>query len=467
MMLRRCFIILGILQLFGRKDDQYSSSNTMRDRQLPVLPAAFCMSAPEQPFCFTMSSGANTFNKFIGTCIWQNTTKISVTHTCEDTDRGDSSSFGNFSCVQQGTQVQAESCTEHDGWQAFRVGPYFTVGNRAWTAMLSAVITDIDYVAPSIHAFSEFALGNMDDNLQLVPYPPIHQHHFHFFGSGNAFISDMNNHGDNQCVQEEGGTDCLVRSAPRNAAWIIRDPVGVSTQFNDVRHTTLHVLRTWALVAFVVTNITLVRTRQIIHTGIYFRPPSEWGHGNGNAGYVLRVVSETVGWSSRNFSYGGHDIVEAYMHTHADMLVDMWLLRGNTRMVFHQPEDVEASHEKLLSGEGVIEQLSHNIRKRQMDPHAASLACSYMSASRTEWLTGSLYYRRPRCRVGLDGHTQITLVLMHKMRNALFGDYYFVHSGVRIYVLGSEGIAMVQKVEEPVRTSWGFDYDQNTYAWKF
>merc|ERR1712046_346293 len=76
-----------------------------------------------------------------------------------------------------------------------------------------------------IHAFSDYAIGNIDTNHHLIGYPPIHQHHFHLGGNGAVFSQDMQNHGDNQCAESEGGVSCLVRHAPDGMVWMLRDPV--------------------------------------------------------------------------------------------------------------------------------------------------------------------------------------------------------------------------------------------------
>ena len=56
-------------------------------------------------------------------------------------------------------------------------------------------------------AISAYGLGNVGMN--LLGYPPIHQHHFHF---GHNFNDLMSNHGDGQCVADEGGAACLIKT---------------------------------------------------------------------------------------------------------------------------------------------------------------------------------------------------------------------------------------------------------------
>ena len=132
------------------------------------------------------------------------------------------------------------------GWRAIRIGPLPTRGGYTWqqvTAIMDGAQTS--YVAA-------YAMGNADEAVQRVGFPPIHQHHFMLYGSGDvcdkhrcptsltkngqtaaptslrqseapidpaqktvhddwATTFTMNLHGDSQCHQEEGG-------APRRSA---------------------------------------------------------------------------------------------------------------------------------------------------------------------------------------------------------------------------------------------------------
>ena len=73
------------------------------------------------------------------------------------------------------------------GWIALRYGPFSTSGGFFWTGAFSLFNGSLlpTYRVGGIHALTAYALGNLDENNAMISYPPIHQHHFHLFGSGN------------------------------------------------------------------------------------------------------------------------------------------------------------------------------------------------------------------------------------------------------------------------------------------
>ena len=82
----------------------------------------------------------------------------------------------------------------------------------------------------------ESFLGAYDGASTLLGYPPIHQHHFHVEKSGvTLFTAQIITHGDDQCVDSEGGVNCMIRRLPMGFVTPLHLPLSVLSDQQDVR----------------------------------------------------------------------------------------------------------------------------------------------------------------------------------------------------------------------------------------
>ena len=132
-------------------------------------------------------------------------------------------------------------------------------------------------------------------------------------------------------------------------------------------------------------------------------------------------------------------VLEAYMHSHADMLHDAWLFQGSPEQVFSDVGAVCSSRNTMRYGQGTIREIQVNIRARQRMPHAANISCAYMLNTRVEMveIDGHLepFYRKARCMIDLAVREWV-MVVMHRPRRAVGKDDWptrYMHAAVRVY----------------------------------
>jgi len=340
------------------------------------------------------------------------------------------------------------------GWQLFRHGPFVSTGGYSWMGAIYmldeealgpyATLSDGDHV----HAFESYAIGNVDATGALVGYPPIHQHHFHLFGSANAGMMLSNNHGDSQCSEAEGGVSCYVKSAPTGTAYFFRSRLGAISEFNDVRSNGSEPLSTFVLVA-----LKPVRTRQPLRQLREF-DASIVLVTDRSFTYSVYTHAEAVTWhASRFHGFELSQVVEAYVHTHAPMLNDLMVWQGTPEMVFADVAAASASRNGLLYGESVIADTLRSLRDRQRDVSrgpAAHLACSYLEASTVEWVldkkgqTWDAYQRKARCQLDPAGPKDFVVIALHaRMWEPLTAhgtpDTFPIHAAMRVYFAEQPG----------------------------
>ncbi|KAL1511780.1 hypothetical protein AB1Y20_005071 [Prymnesium parvum] len=395
-----------------------------------------------------IASNAAATSSVLQECAWRNaSSELRVLALAESLEM-----LGNSFGDPQ--KYVAQSCTSADGrWRAFRYGPFVTTGGFSWSevhAHLSAEAMPT-YRVEGVHAIDAYVLGNADDGGRLIGLPPIHQHHFHLFGSGQPDLDDLNVHGDSQCADEEGGVNCLARSAPEGFAFLLRDRVGFETVFNDVRPNASQPLRSWIVAAFKpVPPHRLVR--QIRVCNLMFGP----GHHRGGT-YEVLTEEESAVWVSGTIlsSVSLDSVIESYIHTHPDMVHDVLFFQGEAASVFDDVDAVALANGNIVSSRHIIAEMLSSIKKRQMRPGAATLACSYMRASTREWKrVGSElepFQRKARCAIDASAR-QWVLLVMHRKRSPALRKRYLMHAGIRIYHAERNGTARL--LRDPGVPAW-------------
>ena len=136
------------------------------------------------------------------------------------------------------------------------------------------------------------------------------------------------------------------------------------------------------------------------------------------------------------------------MHTHGDMAEDFWVFGGMAEQVFSNVSMVEDAPDALQTDEDIFSRVSRSIHSRRKLPDAARL-CSYKVSSRTKVVCDGLscrtYYRKARCVLpgGLENIVQVLLLLRQQADDV--GRIFTMHSFLRVYVAGQEGVAVVDE----------------------
>jgi len=167
--------------------------------------------------------------------------------------------------------------------------------------------------------------------------------------------------------------------------------------------------------------------------------------------YALPTDMESVVWN-----YGQlpdnvlSGLLETYIHSHAYMLFDMLIFQGSPHQVFYDVSRAEESRQKLyVGGRNSLQTFMRNIEQRQLKEHPAFLACSYMTASRVEFLTvghGEVrpFYRKPRCFLEPTINTYLIVALHRRPPGKLVTTpTYEMHVTVRIFYEGERGVVYV------------------------
>jgi hypothetical protein len=144
-------------------------------------------------------------------------------------------------------------------WTLERIGPFKSVGGYDWwqfawndpfqTNQILKKYPDGYYI---LNHFS----GAVDRDGNILDFPPIHVHHVHCSpGSTNPMRSDMTKcaytmnsidcpqvqrtvfeqHGDYQCIKEDGGSNCLLEDMPEGYAKLVTAPLTINGELNDCR----------------------------------------------------------------------------------------------------------------------------------------------------------------------------------------------------------------------------------------
>jgi len=92
--------------------------------------------------------------------------------------------------------------------------------------------------SPTEHAsVSGYYLGSTTAAGKMIPYPPLHKHHFHFLESTSQDTQEaiLTMHGDAECEEAKGGPACGIRLFPDGYAMRVGRAFGMHAQVNDVR----------------------------------------------------------------------------------------------------------------------------------------------------------------------------------------------------------------------------------------
>jgi len=409
------------------------------------LPISCMFPNSNSSFCILISKDTEYFHEFFPQhCAWHDGSILEMKWLC---DRGGPAEF----CQMNIKDLRTLKCS-YGMWTALKVGPFYTVGAYEWSgaAALFKHGAVPEYRA-GLHAFTDTANGNVDDAGQLIGFPPIHQHHFHFFGSTKAEQIAVQVHSDSQCLPQEGGVDCLCRSAPAGLAYVLADALGFTSEFNDVRQPSAAPLRSWVFLAFkpvpetqpirqirvTVANIAVVDTLR--------------------TAYKVQLKSNVVTWMNGTFSSNLSSTLESYFHGHPGIMYDLWLFQGTTDTVFSNVTRAAKSYRRSDASDDSIRDMLRNIQMRQLDTKSppAMLSCSYMTSSGIEMIEVGWgvkeFHRKARCSI--DPRTPAwVLIQLNRLRPAAILQpfasvdmFASQHGSLRLYYEGEPNTAYVME----------------------
>jgi len=422
----------------------------LRSVELPMR----CLQEYAQPlFCFPDSQAKLQMKIFLKSCLWSDARdKLDLTayHIKPDgipmvgSNPYDDISGRDYAPIAGG--FTAQTCSDANGLAAVRIGPFNTTGGYRWTEIM-APIAHPEQIFGGKHgwgfAFQSYAVGSMTRSGRLIGHPPIHQHHFHFWGWGDHPTDVINIHGEQQCTNVEGGVDCYIKTLPRGFAYVItRVPLIIAMAFNDVRADGSSPMESWVLAATQALPPGEI-FRQVTMLRIELRPlpVSSW---TSRQTYSISVAVDSVTWDSgtldtfHGYQTGPADwgglfpslpknatIVEGSLHAHDNLMWDVLFFQGTPDSVFYNGTLAKRSKHRTEYGETSISRLMSNIRARMLLPNRAILACSFRTAEDRETVQfGDMrqtFVRLPRCNINPLKRAWVLIALHHN-----FGDY---HSG--------------------------------------
>jgi hypothetical protein len=154
-------------------------------------------------------------------------------------------------------ELVLRSCSvasKEDGWtwNIQQVGPFESHGNYDWWQIgwhdMGKLKPVLEKHPQGIIIDKHIMVPVEDGTRKRLGHPPIHIHHIHVcadrygksvrprhgFKSYNVSLA-VEQHGDYQCIEEEGGLDCLAEQNPRNTGRLVTTPLDLEGELNDVR----------------------------------------------------------------------------------------------------------------------------------------------------------------------------------------------------------------------------------------
>jgi len=176
--------------------------------------------------------------------------------------------------------------TEGGNWHTQRVGPFKSTGGYDWWTYFHRDFTPAREELEGLKAgerigFTGHMMGPVDKNWNLIPIPPIHDHHIHIVPGLGAYHTTqefwtlapcflfgewcfdasmaIQQHGDLQCMPEEGGADCFGRDYSTEGGGgfikLIRESLAITGQCNDLRPKASPPMVWWYQTTFRLTTI--------------------------------------------------------------------------------------------------------------------------------------------------------------------------------------------------------------------
>jgi hypothetical protein len=304
---------------------------------------------------------------------------------------------------------------KHESWWLWRIGPFVSHGGYEWhtveglwrmpSEMGMPVYVDHGQVVAVTAALAGNVVGE-PGAIELVRYPPIHQHHFHISPGAYILVVDIQTHGDSQCVGPEGMYCTLLRPPP-GYAFFLSAPMGFETEFNDVR---AHGSLPYSSDLLVVLKVEeRVSQRPVLKHYTWMRPaygpfipvasfreisltPTPCLPNNDRCPRGCCVKTDVPGYAwkhEKTYWKPDEKNMNFWLHSHQGLLEDTLLFQGAPDAVFMNLSDVGAI-DTLYTGQDRVDKIKQSILQRQKLPGAAPMMCSYRVSGAEELVSFGL-----------------------------------------------------------------------------
>ena len=229
-------------------------------------------------------------------------------------------------------------------WTVNRIGPFVTTGGYDWVQIgwenLWGLEEKLKAYPEGIYVTAQHS-GPVDKDGVVLSHPPIHIHHIHIGPrpgvrqhqdvlkcllngwDNNRDCYDptrvFEHHGDYQCIDEEGGLECLLETVPDGYGKLLTYPLGLEGDINDVRAPGSEPLEWYYQISIRWTpkESRLGRTIQPMHFH-NFAGPGNFDRKNQNS-YILTYQCPTdrdsLFWYSGRMPYSG-EMLRNKFHAH-------------------------------------------------------------------------------------------------------------------------------------------------------
>ena len=343
------------------------------------------------------------------------------------------------------TTIRAQACEVREGngvWHFTRVGPFSTRGGYSWTGVTTVHDESmhaqwrVSHEGRASLFVGDHVLGSADASGDLLGYPPIHQHHWHYFHASDLGRDFLSVHGDQDCPGRDGAY-CTLVEYPNGSAFELVPQLGIVAEFNDVRPSGAPPLDWYAFGGLFIHDPAIPKPRGMhwanLASGNFNAPP-------GHRGTVLfDTARDHVTWATGTLPSVDY-VVDSYFHAHPDMVDDIWVIGAPaSRLGLLSPPWI-AAHHHLKRGPTVIRDLKAHL-ERAMAAAAVPILCRYNGVPHLERVRGyeNAFARRAACPFSATGDIEWTYVGFYRAQVDGLPREYPMHSMLRVAYHALEG----------------------------
>ena len=342
--------------------------------------------------------------------------------------------------------IHGQVCEVREGngvWQFQRIGPFSTRGGNSWTSVVTAHDDSLHsqwHVSHEGRAslfVGDYVLGTADASGDLIGYPPLHQHLWHYFHASDFRRDFLAVHGDNACPGRDGAY-CMFVEYPNGSAFELVPQLGMQAEFNDVRPSGSPPLEWYAFAGLFIYDPALSKPRGMHAANVM---SANLNAPNGHRGtQMFDSTRDQVSWSTGTLSSVDY-VVNTYFHAHPDMVDDIWLIGAPaSRLGLLSPPWISAYHH-LKSGPTVIRELKAHL-ERAMAAAGVTTLCRYKDYSLFERFPGyddEIFARLTPCPFSATGDVELTYVGFYRAQVDGLPPEYPMHSGLHVSYHAREG----------------------------
>lgn len=339
----------------------------------------------------------------------------------------------------QNASIVKETCTVYEGlgaWHFTRVGPFSTTGGGSWTSF--ATVHD-ESVYPLWHVthdgrawldVSDHVVGSVDGDGDLIGYPPIHQHHWHYSHGSNTWSDRLSVHGDQECLGGQG-VYCLLVEYPNTSAFELVPQFNMVAEFNDVRPAGTAPMEWYALGGIFIHDPAKSQPERMSWANAMVVPSNLPLGPRGTSLYDS--ASEGVAWTTGTIPSMSH-VVDSYFHGHPDMVDDLWFIRASPAELGLLTPPWIFAYQTFLDSPSAIKELKAQLEQAISSSPGAELICRYSARPHVELVDGTRTTRRASCLFESDVNDDLqwTFVGFFKAQMGGLPQEYPMHAALRI-----------------------------------